>query len=138
MALKLEIITPEKLVFKGIVDYVVLPTTMGEVGILEEHIPLLVMIKPGELQITQGKNKESIAVDKGFGRVKGNTVSVLTEAAINIKEIDLSLVEEAEDRALRALKEAKEKQMTDPTEIEKLEAITRFSIAQKVAKNRRL
>lgn len=138
MSIKLEIVTPERVVFTDRVDSVVLPTVEGEVGILEEHIPLIVMLEPGEVQITLGEERVTIAVDKGFGRVKGDLVSVLTEAAIDVKEIDLSEVHEAEERARKALEAAKKNKDIDPTEIEKLEAVTRFSLAQKLAKNRRL
>ena len=136
MSLLIEIVTPEKVVFSDKADSVVLPTTEGDVGVLSGHIPLLTALTPGELQvITEGKT-EYLTVDKGFAQVLGDKVSVLTEGAIDVEEIDFSAVEEAQLRAEKALAEAAEQKM-DPAEIEQLETIVRFSLAQKLAKEKR-
>ena len=132
----LEIVTPEEKVYSEQVESVVLPTVEGEVGILPGHIPLLTMLDPGELQIAADGKIESLAVDKGFARVYGDKVSVLTEAAINVEEIDLSEVEKAQQRAEKALEEA-EKEGMDPAEIERLESLVRFSLQQKLLKRKR-
>lgn len=137
MAITLEIITPEKRVYRDTVDTVVLPTRQGEIGILPGHIPLLTIIEPGELQVTKAGHLDALAVDKGFARILGDTVSVVTEAAINVEAIDLSAVREAQERAEKALREAREKKDFDPVEIERLESITRFAIAQQLAKGRK-
>ncbi len=63
--LKLEIVTPDKLSFQGDVDSVVIPASEGEMGILPMHIPLVTQIQPGELVITRGHTKESLAVGEG-------------------------------------------------------------------------
>ena len=132
----LEIVTPEEKVYSEQVESVVLPTVEGEVGILPGHIPLLTMLDPGELQIAADGKIESLAVDKGFVQVYGDKVSVLTEAAINVEEIDLSEVEKAQQRAEKALEEA-EKEGMDPAEIERLESLVRFSLQQKLLKRKR-
>lgn len=136
MSLTLEIVTPEKKVYSDEVDSVVLPTTEGDAGILAGHIPLLAMLHPGELTVTASGKTEYLAVDKGFAQVFGDKVSVLTEGAINVEEIDISAVEEAQARAEQALAEAVNSGK-DPAEIEQLETVVRFSIAQKLAKERR-
>ena len=132
----LEIVTPEEKVYSEQVESVVLPTVEGEVGILPGHIPLLTMLDPGELQIAADGKIESLAVDKGFAQVYGDKVSVLTEAAINMEEIDLSEVKKAQQRAEKALEEA-EKEGMDPAEIERLESLVRFSLQQKLLKRKR-
>lgn len=140
MALTLKIVTPGRIVFSNEVDSVVMPTASGEVGILSGHIPLLSVLVPGEVVISRSGQKEGIAVDKGFIRVLGDCVSILTEAAIKVEAIDLSKVAEAEERAKKALEEARtqKSKAIDPVEIEKLEAITRFALVQRLAKNRKL
>jgi len=138
MALTLEIVTPEGKVYSDTVEYVLLPGVEGEVGILPDHVPMLVTINPGEVHVIRSGHKESIAVDKGFARLMSNTVSILTEAAIDVEEIDLSKVEEAKERAEKALEEARTHKEIDPAEIERLEAITRFALAQKLAKQKKL
>ncbi len=136
MSLLIEIVTPEKVVFSDKADSVVLPTTEGELGVLAGHIPLLTALAPGELQVlTEGKT-EYLTVDKGFAQVLGDKVSVLTEGAIDVEAIDLSAVEDAQLRAEKALAEAADQKL-DPAEVEQLETIVRFSLAQKLAKERR-
>ncbi len=132
----LEIITPEKKVYSSEVTEVVLPTLDGEVDILPGHQPLLTLLEPGEIQAVGANGREYLAVDKGFARVLGDTLSVLTEAAIDIKAIDIDQVEKAQRRAEAALKKARD-EGHDPAEIEQLESIARFAIAQRLAKQKR-
>jgi len=133
--LTLEIITPEGNAYSKTVSDVVLPTVEGEVDILPGHQPLVTMIKAGEIQVGTEGGREFLAVDKGFARVLGDAVSVLTEGAIDIAEINLAAAEEAQKRAQEALEKAKDERM-DPAEIEKLEAVARFAIAQQLVKRR--
>ncbi len=130
----LEIITPDKKVLSTEADQVVLPTETGEVGVLSGHVPLVTKVKAGELKVIKGGQAEYIAVDKGFAKVLGDTISVLTEAAINVAEIDLAALESAQARAEQALKDA---EGLDPYELERLENNVQFLLAQKLAKGRR-
>ena len=135
MPIKLEIVTPVEKVYSETVDSVVLPTSSGEVGILPGHIPLITEILAGELAVTKECDLDLLAVDNGFAEVIGDTVSVLTEAAVDIEDIDLASVEEAKRRAEEALKAA-EGQDLDPDEILALEAKVRFALVQQLAKNK--
>ena len=135
--LTLEIVTPERRVLNESVDHVVLPTEdRGEIDVLPGHIPLMAMLEPGELQYYKGNQAESIAIDRGFIQVFGDTVSVLTEAAIEVEEIDPSHLDEARKRAQEAYKEAKESG-EDPEVIEQLETKARFALVQKLIAEKR-
>ncbi len=136
MPLTLQIITPERVVYSDTVDTVVLPTVQGEIGILPGHQPLLTMLAPGELDVTKAGQTQFLAVDKGFARVLGDTVSVLTEAAIDVAQIDPDAAAAAQARAEQALAEARLRKEVDPAELEKLEAVTRFAVAQQLVKRR--
>ncbi|MGB0257042.1 MAG: ATP synthase F1 subunit epsilon [Coraliomargarita sp.] len=136
MSLTLEIITPDEKVLSTEADQVVLPTESGEAGILTGHVPMVTKLKAGELKVIKGGNTEFIAVDNGFAKVLGNTISVLVEAAIDVNDIDLSEVESAQARAEEALKQA-EAEGVDPEEVERLESSVQYLIAQKLAKGRR-
>ncbi len=131
-----EIITPDALVLSTEADQVVLPTESGETGILTGHVPMVTKVVAGELQVINGGNTEFIAVDHGFAKVLGNTISVLTEAAIDVKDIDLSEVESAQARAEEALRIAAAEDH-DPSEVERLESNIQFLVAQRLAKGRR-
>lgn len=134
--LTLEIITPDEKVLSAQATQVILPTESGEVGILSGHIPLVTKIVAGELQVIGENGAEYITVDHGFAKVLGDTISVLTEAAVDVKEIDLSEVESAQARAEEALRQAAEEGL-DYDEMQNLENNVQFLIAQKLTKGRR-
>jgi len=137
MSFVLEIITPEGIAYTHSVNSVGVPTVDGEIGILTGHIPLLTLLKAGQLKVlTQEGAQEFLAVDRGFARVWGNRLSILTEAAIHMVDIDLDQVEQAEKRAQQALEDAKNHPHMDPAQIEKIEAIMRFAVAQRLVKKR--
>ena len=93
-------------------------------------------IVAGELKVIKESGTEFIAVDQGFAKVLGNTISVLTEAAIDVAEIDLGAVELAQAKAQEALRIAEEEGV-DYEQLEALEKSVQFLIAQKLAKGRR-
>lgn len=95
MALILEIVTPEKEVFSDEVDTAVLPGIAGELGILPQHIPLVTVIKPGELSYTKGGKTEYLAVGEGFIEVQPDRIAVMTDMAMGEGEIDEDAVEKA-------------------------------------------
>ncbi len=136
MALLLEIATPEEKVYSETVDTVVLPTTQGELGILPGHIPLMTVINPGELTVTKGGQIEYLAIDKGFIQVHGDKVSVLTEQAINVEQIDPAELDKARERAEAELQEAKVRG-EDPEVLEQLETQARFATVQKLLREKR-
>ena len=136
MALALEIVTPDGVAWHNAdVSSVTLPATSGEIEILAGHIPLITMLNAGAVVVAKGR-EENIAIDKGYARIMGDVVSVLTEAAVNVEKLDISDIERAKEEALKAIEDAK-KNRIDDDEIERLEAIARFSIAQQLAKGKK-
>lgn len=137
MHLFFEIVTPTGIVYQAEnVNSVTLPTTAGELGILPGHIPLTAEVEPGEIDVETSAGTTKLAVDKGYARVLADRVSVLAEAAIDVKAIDLSAVEDAQRRAEAALEAARHQKEIDPAELERLEAVARFAIAQKLVKTK--
>lgn len=134
MSLTLDIVTPEARVYSGPIDTVVLPTVEGEVGILPGHIPLLTRVAHGELRVTKNGQTELLAVGDGFAQVDGDRVQVLAESAIEESKIDEHAAEQAMRRAEEALRAP---QNLDPTEVERLESVVRFAVAQLGVKRRR-
>ena len=135
MTLTLEIVTPEKRVYSKSVERVKLPCSEGEMEVLPGHIPLITTVDAGEVRTQSKGQSELLAVDKGFVEVFGDKVSILTEAAIDIEDIDLEAAEKAQKRAEEALAKA-EADNLDPAEVERLEAVARFAITQKLLKKR--
>jgi F-type H+-transporting ATPase subunit epsilon len=134
MPLTLEIVTPEARVYSDTVDTVVIPTVEGEVGILPGHIPLVAQVGAGELRATKGGVTQLLVVGGGFAQVTGEKVSILADSAIDVEKIDEHAVEDAIKRAEEALK-AKDSMVA--AEVERLEGIVRFSVAQLMVKKRR-
>ena len=134
MPLALEIVTPEDRVYNATVESVVIPTVWGEIGVLPGHLPLLTQVAEGELRVTQGGETKALVIGGGFVEIEGDRVKVLAEFAINEAQIDEHAAQNALHRAEEALKG---RQQLDPAEIERLEGLVRFSVAQLGVKKRR-
>jgi F-type H+-transporting ATPase subunit epsilon len=102
---KLEIVTPEALVYSEEVDMVTLPCVDGQLGILPHHIRLMTQLVPGEMTIRKSGHVEFMAVGEGLIEVTGSSVSVVTTMAIAADKIDEAAVEEARQRAAARLRE---------------------------------
>lgn len=100
-----EITTPEKVVYSEQIDEVVLPTVNGEIGILPNHIPLVALLKPGEIRLRKDNKVIFMAVSGGFIEVRPDKVVVLADTAEHAEEIDEAKAEEARQKAQEILKE---------------------------------
>ena len=101
--LRIEIVTPERLVLSEDVEYVGAPGVQGEFGILPNHIPYLSALGIGHLYYKiNGKNNYAF-VAGGFAEISDNKVTILAEKAEKADEIDLSRVERAKERAEKRL-----------------------------------
>ena len=137
MPLVLEIVTPEAKVYTETVDEVGLPTSEGRMHVLPHHVPVIAKLDAGEIKVVhRDREDEMLAVGSGFVEIFGDKVSILTDQAINVEEMDDSVIEEAIQRAQEALEEGK-KSNIDVAEIERLEAAARFAMAQKIARGKR-
>jgi F-type H+-transporting ATPase subunit epsilon len=103
MPLLLEIVTPERLAYSGMVDAVTLPGIEGELGVLPHHAPLVSMLGLGELRIRKAGEVESFAIVGGFLQVRPDKVVVMAEMADLAADIDLEKAQEARRDAERAL-----------------------------------
>ncbi len=131
--LKLEIVTPEAKVYSEDVDYVLIPGSEGEIGVLPEHMPLLTQLVAGELRATKGGQEHVLAVGEGFVEITPTCVSVLTDMAVGESDIDESAAEAAMKRAEEALKDD---QISDEDQAA-AEAVMLKSLAQLKVKRRK-
>ncbi len=120
--LKLEILTPDAKIFEGDVDSVLLPGAEGDMGVLPQHEALITQLNAGELHIMHNGKTEILAIGEGFAEITATTVNVLTDGAVNEKDIDEKVAEEAVKRAEDLLK-------SNTLEGEELEA-TQASLAR--------
>jgi F-type H+-transporting ATPase subunit epsilon len=103
--LKLQIVTPEAIVYSQDVEMVTLPGVEGQLGVFPQHVPLLTQMLPGEVIVNKGGQTELLAVGEGVIEVTADQVSILTDMAIEADQIDEAKVEEARRRAEARLQE---------------------------------
>ena len=87
--LRLSVVTPEKSLFDEEVAAVTVPAWDGEVGIRPGHARFLARLGIGELKLTLDGRNESYFIEGGFVQVADNRVTVLTDSADNLQDIDL-------------------------------------------------
>src|SRR5277367_816388 len=102
---KLEIATPEAMVYSEDVEMVTLPGVEGQMGVLPHHVRLMTQLVPGELIIRRAGHTEFMAVGEGLVEVRSDRVSILTNMAIEADKIDKAAAEEARQRAAARLRE---------------------------------
>ena len=79
--LQLEVLTPGRILLETEADHVVLPGSMGEMGILPQHIPVVTMLNGGVLIYFVEQKQSYLAVQGGYAQVDNNRVTVLVERA---------------------------------------------------------
>jgi len=134
MALTLKIVVPEKVVLEDKVTSVILPTSLGEIEILEGHLPIMGLLEAGTVFYKINGTTTPIAIDAGFYKLYGSELVLLVEAAIDVQVLDESSIDAAVRRAQEALEKAKQNKAMDEDELERLDKMLRFQIAQKLTK----
>jgi F-type H+-transporting ATPase subunit epsilon len=133
MKFKLEIVTPERLMFSDDIDVLTTPTTQGEISIMAHHVPLVTMIAPGEIKIKKNKETSFMTITGGFIQVAMNKVTILADAAERAEEIDIDRAEAARERARKMLAE---KHLDSISHADAVAALQRSLLRLKVARHR--
>ena len=102
--IRLDIVTPDRLVAHDEVTAVTIPGKTGYLGILPGHAPLLTELAAGKLEYSSGGAKHTLVVNWGFAEVLGDRVIVLVQSAERAEEIDVERAEKAKNRAEDRLK----------------------------------
>ncbi len=106
------VVTPERVLFDELVDFVALPLFDGELGILAGRSPLIGRLGHGELRTTSGGSTQRYFVDGGFAEVRDDVVNVLTGRAIPASAIDTASANAELERA-RGRKASSEPEVAD-------------------------
>jgi F-type H+-transporting ATPase subunit epsilon len=102
----LEIVTPEELLFKDEVQFVVVPEVNGELGVLRNHAPLIAALKAGIIRYTDINGAiKKVAISGGFMEVMSNEARVLAETAERGSQIDVLRAKASKERAEKRLSE---------------------------------
>ncbi len=87
-AFHFELVSPEKLIFAGEVEAVVVPGSEGEFTVLKDHSPLMSTLKPGVISVEAPGVKTKLFVRGGFADVAPTGLTILAEYAIPLEELD--------------------------------------------------
>ena len=106
--LTINVVTPDGSVYENTTDLVICKTTVGEIGIMPNHLPLLASLAIDEVRVkVDDENFDEIAVSGGFMEFSDNNLSVVASAAERKETIDVSRAERAKQRAEKRIEEAK-------------------------------
>lgn len=92
--LNFALVSPERELFNGDVDHVVVPGAEGEFGVMPNHAPVMSVIKQGALRVIDGGSERRIFVNGGFADVTPEGLSVLADEAIDLADIDAAKLEQ--------------------------------------------
>src|SRR4030088_461091 len=105
MKYPLRVVSVERSLFEGDVEFIIANGADGELGVLARHAPLMTILKPGPLRIqeTIGGPEQVLFVGGGFLEVLPDRVTVLADVAEHAEEISVERAEEARRRAQEKL-----------------------------------
>ncbi len=113
MPIDLEIVSPEKLLLSRPVDMVVIPAAEGEMGVLANHSPMIVLLRGGNVRLYEGgRVSEELFVSGGFAEITPQRVTVLANEATAPAQLSRA---EAERRVSAAEAEYAAAEKADPT-----------------------
>lgn len=105
MSMEFKVITLDEVVVSANVEYVYLPGSLGEMGVLDHHTAMITSLEPGELRYKPVDGpEESMVVGTGFVQINDDHVLMVTDLALDSSQIDESSVERAIEEAQEVLK----------------------------------
>ena len=137
MKYPLRVVSVERSLFEGDVEFIIANGADGELGVMARHAPLMTVLKPGPLRIqeTMGGSEELLFVGGGFLEVLPDRVTVLADVAEHADEITVERAEEARRRAQEML--AGTRTLTAAEELEFQTALAMAEARLRLARMRR-
>ena len=90
---KLEIISPEKIIFSDEAKMVTLPSYEGDMSILKNHISIITLLRPGIIKVQNDGNFKEFFVQDGAVEFFNDSLVVLSASAINVKDLSKEFVD---------------------------------------------
>lgn len=129
-AIKFEVVTPEKVVFSGEIEWIIVPAALGNLGVLRNHAPLVTALRIGMVTYLQDGKPYRMAISGGFMEVVRNQAVVLANTAEIGEKIDLQRAQAARERAEKRLNERSADLDVLRAELALKRAISRIKAAQ--------
>ena len=102
---KVEIISPEKIIFSDEVAMVTIPSYEGDMSILKQHISIITFLRPGIIKVKKTLDQnEDFFVEDGIIEFYKDNLSILSTSAINLKKLPESYLKNISKNALEKLK----------------------------------
>jgi F-type H+-transporting ATPase subunit epsilon len=100
ITMHLDVVSAEKEVFSGVVQFVVVSAMFGEVGIKPGHAPMLTILKPGEIRVVLADGQEQLYyVSGGMLEVQPYTTTILADTVERADSLDEAAALEAKKHA---------------------------------------
>ena len=91
---KIEIISPERIIFSGDIKMVTLPSYEGDMSVLKQHISIITFLRPGIIKVQKKDgNFEEFFVQDGTVEYFNDSLVVLSVSAINVKDLSKEFVD---------------------------------------------
>lgn len=124
--IKLEIVTPEGLIFDQEIKSVTLPGSEGEFGVLPGHASLISLLKTGIIDIETIKgNHEVVAINWGHVKIDEGKITVLADGAVAVQGESESEIAASLDNAKRLIESMRDTGATIATTVARIESIAR-------------
>ncbi len=103
MPVELEIVSPTKLVLSRPVDMVVMPGYEGDIAAMEQHAPMIVLLRGGIITLHEGGTPtDRFFVAGGFAEITADRCTILADDAVPVSELSASAMNERLAEAERA------------------------------------
>jgi F-type H+-transporting ATPase subunit epsilon len=138
MTMHCDIVSAESEIFSGRVTMVIASGTLGELGIMPGHAPLLTGIKPGPVRLKFDNGEEQVFfASGGFLEVQPGTVTVLADTALRADDLDAVAAQQAKELAEKALQDQAAEFEFSTAAAQLAEASARLRTLEELKKRRR-
>lgn len=129
---KLDVVTPIAKILSKEVDFVMLRTTEGDMGVLPNHAPFVAGLATGEMKVKNNGQENFYYVSGGFVEISDNVVTILADEAMDVKDIDLEAARKEAQIAKERLERIAEDM--DMANVQKTltQALTKVKLAEKM------
>ena len=104
--LHVEIVTPEKSAYSGPAREILVPGWEGEFGVLPNHEAFLALLKAGVAAVSTPDGTKRFLVGRGFAEVGSEHVTLLTDSAVLVQDLDKAKLQEEYNAAVQAFESA--------------------------------
>ena len=92
--LKFELVSPERLLLSVEADMVTVPGAEGDFGVMAGHAPFMTTVRPGVVDVADGREETRLFVRGGFAEVNAAGLTLLAEHAVPLAELDAAALDQ--------------------------------------------